>query len=90
MNRDTAQLNRFERDGYLRVEGVLEPEAVVEPLYAEYKQVLDRLANDLHNRGEIACTHAGLGFAERLIRIYRETGPDHSRHFDPSLVTRGV
>ena len=29
-------------------------------------------------------------FAERLIRIYRDTGRDHSRYFDPSLMTSGV
>ncbi|MDE0449250.1 MAG: phytanoyl-CoA dioxygenase family protein [Spirochaetaceae bacterium] len=87
---NSVQLSRFERDGYLRVVGVLEPAAVVEPLFAEYEQVLDRLAHELRDRGEIASTHADLGFAERLIRIYRESGRDHSRYFDPSLLTRGV
>ena len=52
--------------------------------------MLDRLAHELHNRGELASTYDDLGFAERLIRIYRETGRDHSRYFDPSLLTSGV
>ena len=84
------QLSRFQRDGYLLVEGVLEPAAVVEPLFAEYAAVLDRLARELHARGELASTYADLAFAERLIRIYRDTGRDHSRYFDPSLMTSGV
>ena len=84
------QLSRFQRDGYLLVEGVLEPAAVVEPLFAEYAEVLDRLARELHARGELASTYADLAFAERLIRIYRDTGRDHSRYFDPSLMTSGV
>ena len=41
-----AQLGRFERDGYLLIEGVLEPATVVEPLFAEYATVLDRLAHE--------------------------------------------
>ena len=87
---DSDQLSRFRRDGYLLVEGVLDPVAVIEPLFAEYATVLDRLTHELHARGEIASTYADLGFAERLIRIYRESGRDHSRYFDPSLVTSGV
>ena len=84
------QLSRFQRDGYLLVEGVLEPAAGVDPLFAEYAEVLDRLARELHARGELASTYADLAFAERLIRIYRDTGRDHSRYFDPSLMTSGV
>ena len=64
-----AQLGRFERDGYLLIEGVLEPATVVEPLFAEYATVLDRLAHELQDRGEIASTYADLEFGERLIRI---------------------
>ena len=85
-----AQLSRFERDGYLLIEGVLEPAAVIEPLFTEYATVLGRLAHELHARGEIASTYEDLEFAERLIRIYRETGRDHSRYFDPSLTGSGV
>ena len=86
----SEQLSRFQRDGYLLVEGVLEPAAVVEPLFAEYGEVLDRLAHELRDRDELASTYDDLQFAERLIRIYRETGRDHSRYFDPSLMTSGV
>ena len=84
------QLRRFHCDGYLLVEGVLEPAALVEPLFAEYGEVLDRLAHELRDRGELASTYHDLQFAERLIRIYRETGRDYSRYFDPSLMTSGV
>ena len=43
-----------------------EPAAVVEPLFAEYEQVLDRLARELHDRGEIAST-----YAEAWARLWR-------------------
>jgi hypothetical protein len=87
---DSDQFIRFRRDGYLLVEGVLAPAAIIEPLFAEYATVLDRLAHELHGRGEIASTYDDLEFSERLIHIYRESGRDHSRYFDPSLVTSGV
>ena len=80
-----AQLRQFERDGYLRIPGVLDPQAVLDPLLAEYAQVLDRVAGELYERGEIAATYAELGFDERLIRIYRETRRDFASHFDLSL-----
>ena len=64
-----AQLSRFERDGYLLIEGVLEPATVVQPVFAEYATVLDRLAHELQDRGEIASTYEDLEFGERLIRI---------------------
>ena len=80
-----AQLRQFERDGYPRVPGVPEPRTVLEPLLHEYAQVLDRLAHDLYQRGEIGATYAELEFGERLIRIYRETGRDFASHFDRSL-----
>ena len=85
-----AQLSRFERDGYLLIEGVLEPATVVEPVFAEYATVLDRLAHELQDRGEIASTYEDLEFGERLIRIYQDSGRDHSRYFDPSLTGSGV
>ena len=51
----------------------------------------DDLGEDYHDRQrQEQPTCDDLEFAERLIRIYRETGRDHSRYFDPSLVTSGV
>ncbi len=84
------QLNRFKREGYLLVKNVLDPTKVIEPLFAEYEVVLDRLANELFDRGEISSIYSNLDFGDRMIRIYQESGRDHSRYFDPSLPTGGV
>ena len=84
------ELNRFQRDGYVLVEGVLDRAAVIEPLLAEYAGVLDRLAHELHDRGEIACPYDELEFGERMVRVYQESGRDHSRYFDFSLPGSGV
>ncbi len=69
---------------------MLEPAALIDPLFAEYGDVLDRLAHELRDRGEIASTYHELEFGDRMVRIYQETGRDHSRYFDPSLPMRGV
>ena len=86
----TDQLRQFERDGYLLVKGVLDPAESIDPLIAEYEGVLDRLARDLHGRGEIASTYGELNFSDRLVRIYQETGRDFASNFDCCLPSRGT
>ena len=49
-----AQVARFEEEGYLVVEGLLDPRHDLAPVIEEYAEVLDRLAHDLHDRGEIS------------------------------------
>ena len=84
------QLQRLEHDGYLRVEGLLDPAEVIDPLFAEYEDVLDRLAHELRDRGEIASTYDDLAFSDRMIRVYQETGRDHASYFDCCLPSRGT
>ncbi|MCY3957658.1 MAG: phytanoyl-CoA dioxygenase family protein [Chloroflexi bacterium] len=84
------QLRRFERDGYLLVRGVLDPAESIDPLIAEYEGVLDRLAHDLHQAGEIASTYDHLNFSDRMVRIYQETGRDFASNFDCCLPSRGT
>ena len=84
------QLKRFEHDGYLLIPGVLEPSILIEPLFAEYSEVLDRLAHELRDRREISSTYDDLEFGDRMIHIYQETGRDYARYFDPSLPMKGV
>ncbi|MDE2902522.1 MAG: phytanoyl-CoA dioxygenase family protein [Chloroflexota bacterium] len=86
----SKQLQQFEHDGYLRVEGVIDPEAFIDPLFADYALVLDRLANELHDRGEIDSTFDDLPFGDRMIRVYQASGRDHARYFDCSLPNRNV
>ena len=62
------QLETFARDGYLVVEGVLD-DADLQPLEAEYDELLDRLAKQLHVRGEIDSDFADLAFDERFARV---------------------
>ena len=81
---------QFAEQGFVKVEGVLDPETVLDPIIEEYRGVLDSLAADLFNDGTISSEFADLPFDERLIKIYQETGQAHNQYFDFSLPFQGV
>ena len=56
------QLEHFQKEGYVVVEDVIEPEDVLDPLEAEYGTVLDGLASRLQEEGAIGSTYVGMGF----------------------------
>lgn len=85
-----AQLRQFEEEGYLVVEDLFDPENDLDPIIAEYHQVLENLAADLHAAGEISSRYEELPFGERLIRIYQESGKVHAQYFDFSLPQANV
>jgi len=80
-----AQVDQFHREGYLLVEGLLDPQADIEPIIAEYQGVLDSLAGELYASGELPSTYADLPFGQRLIEIYKASGKVHAQYFDFSL-----
>ncbi len=81
----TEQLEHFHEQGYLVVEGLLDPETVIDPVIREYEGVLDRLATELHAAGTIGSTYQDLPFQERLTRVYADSGKVHAQYFDFSL-----
>jgi phytanoyl-CoA hydroxylase len=87
---DAAQLAQFEEQGYLVVEGVLDPVLDIRPILVEYEGVLDTIAEQFLERGWIAQLYRELPFRERLIRICRESGKSLSQYFDFSLPQTGV
>jgi ectoine hydroxylase-related dioxygenase (phytanoyl-CoA dioxygenase family) len=80
-----AQMAQFEEEGYLLVEGLLDPAEDLDPIIEEYKGVLENLAQDLYVRGEISSTYDDLPFGKRLTQIYAESGKVHAQYFDFSL-----
>jgi phytanoyl-CoA hydroxylase len=86
----TEQMQQFAREGYLVVEGVLDPTRDFAPIMAEYDDVLDGLARELYADGAIASLYDDLPFPARLSRICAETGRVYSQHFDFSLPQNGV
>jgi hypothetical protein len=85
-----AQVEQFKEQGYLLVQGLLDPEKDLDPIIEEYKGVLDQLARDLYAEGKISSLYEELPFGERLIQIYRESGKVHAQYFDFSLPQGGV
>lgn len=79
------QLHKLEKNGYLVVNNVLDPEHDIDPILHELSAILDRLANDLVSKGEIPASYKELPFGKRLTCIIQETGESHSQHFDLSL-----
>ncbi len=79
------QLDHFHEQGYLVVEGLLDPDRDIAPVIREYEGVLDRLAHELHEAGTINSAYEELPFAERLTQVYRESGKVHAQYFDFSL-----
>lgn len=82
--------DQFEQDGYLVVEGVLDPAQDLDPIIAEYEGVLDRLAHQLYDAGTISSLYADLPFPERVTKVYAESGKVHAQYFDFSLPQGGV
>lgn len=80
-----AQVEQFHEEGYLRVEGLLDPVEDLDPIIEEYKGVLNRLALELYGKGAISDTYADLPFSDRFIKICIETNETHAQYFDFSL-----
>src|SRR5260370_39911538 len=85
-----TRLQRFEEDGYTVVEEVLDPARDFDAIWAEYARVLDDIVESLYSEGVIHSTYSGFGFAERLIRIYVDSGRNFHQHFDISLPQTGL
>jgi phytanoyl-CoA hydroxylase len=80
-----AMVERFVTDGYVVAEDVLDPMNDIGPVWAEYEEVLENLAQSLYEEGEVQSTYGDLSFTDRLIALHRDCGKELSRYFDISL-----
>src|SRR5438128_10048687 len=85
-----AQRAQLTAEGYVVVEDVLDPAQDLEPVIAEYQEVLDGIAASLYAEGTIRSTYDGLPFGERLVRVCVESGRNFPQHFDISLPQAGI
>jgi ectoine hydroxylase-related dioxygenase (phytanoyl-CoA dioxygenase family) len=84
------QRRRFDEEGFLVVENVLDPEREIAPVIAEYNRVLTAIADELVAKGELSSTYSHLPFEERLVQICDESGRNFPSHFDIALPQRGI
>lgn len=80
---NAAQLETFERDGYLVVEDVFD-RAVLNAVQAEYAALLDELWAVWLAEGRLTASPEGLGFYDKLLLAYRAKC-DWFQPFDISL-----
>lgn len=86
----SAQRTEFDREGFLVVKGLLDPERDLDPVIMEYEGVLDQLASELFEGGELKSRYEGEDFSERLIHVCRDTGRIHNQSFDFSLPQKNI
>ena len=82
---DHASVRKFEDEGYLVVENLLDEELDIRPLVAEYEALLDRLATQWWSEGKLAASYRDVPFAQRLTQVVRELGDSSYYHFEISL-----
>lgn len=71
MNLTPFQLDQFQQDGYLLLDGILSDEDL-NPLIQEYAAYIDRRAQELFAAGQLSQLYADEPFARRLAAICRE------------------
>ena len=85
-----TQLEHFDREGYVVVRNVIDPAKTLDPLIAEYATVLDRLADELYAKSDIASRYDELEFGARYTQICVETETVYNQYFDFSLPFQNV
>ena len=91
MSKLTAtQIEQFETEGFLVVRGLLETDTIIEPILAEYAELVDQQCRLMYEEGRLNSTYDDLPFEERVIRLYSESGKTFVQQFDISLPQSGV
>ncbi len=83
------QIQRFHEDGYLAVDRLLDYQLDIQPVIAEYQQLLDELCEQWLAEGRLRSSFSDLPFEERLVEVYR-AGCNYYQAFDIALPNAGV
>ncbi len=78
------QILFFDREGYLVINDALDQTSILDPVRAEYGQLLDRLYANWYHQGKVELAPGKLTFDQKLIESYR-SGCDWFQAFDISL-----
>ena len=89
-NLTIEQLNHFEEFGFLKVENLIDPVKIIDPVIEEYHGVLNNLADELYAKGTISSKYEDLPFGERITKIYSDSGENYNQFFDFSLPQSGI
>jgi phytanoyl-CoA hydroxylase len=78
-------MEAFERDGFVLMEGLLDPFEAIAPVFAEYRGVLGGILESLYAEGRVHSVWADLPFGARYMRLVEATGDTFWRYFAPAL-----
>jgi ectoine hydroxylase-related dioxygenase (phytanoyl-CoA dioxygenase family) len=81
----TDQLETFEKNGYLVVEDILDPERDLAPVWREYETVLDGVVDRLVEEGRLQSRYEDLEFGDRYTTVCLELNESIYPYFDISL-----
>ena len=84
-NLQASFLETFQEQGFVVVDGVLDPGKDLQPIVEEYQDLLDRVATQLVGEGQLTSTYSDFPVGERLLRITQESGRLHTQPLDISL-----
>lgn len=79
-----GQMQQFEEDGFLVVENVIDRATVLDPVIAEYEEILDDLWKGWVDSGALDATVSGDSFQERILKVYA-AGLEYFQPMDISL-----
>jgi hypothetical protein len=71
---ETTLLDRFNEQGYAIIQGLLDIEKDIQPVFDEYAPVLDELLDRLYRDGVVKSTYSGLPLLRRMTGLIAETG----------------
>lgn len=83
----------FAENGYVVVDGVLDPKQDLQPVMDDYDQLVDNLAERWQAAGLVKSTYRGLPFEQRFTRVVQDAGEAGVKwidYFDLSLPQTGV
>ena len=86
----TSERQRLEDDGYVVLEGILDPQEDIEPLVDEYDERLRNLSEQWFDEGKLSKNVSDLPFDQRLMEVAKETKGDYYQYLDISLPVSGI
>ena len=84
------QIERFHSEGYVVVPDVFDPERDFAPLLADYGELLDRIAGEMRNQGELAHYDPTGSFQQRFLEVIEQVGQLYIQPFDISLPQKNI
>ena len=80
-----TMLSQFDEQGFVVVEDLLDPERDLQPLIADYSQLLGEVSEHYYSEGRLTSDYRELPFSQRFVKLMGELGPAWFQHFDITL-----